>query len=154
MTTAVKPIPDGYHSATPYLCVKDAARAIEFYKQAFGATESLRLADAGGTVRHAEIKIAGASIMLADEFPDMNFRSPQSYGGSPVSLYVYVEDVDAFVDRAVAAGATLVRPVTDEFYGDRAGVVDDPFGHRWSFGTHREDVSPEELQRRFAAFCS
>ena len=92
--------------------------------------------------------------MLADEFPDMNFRSPQSYGGSPVSLYVYVQDVDAFVDRAVAAGATLVRPVTDEFYGDRAGVVDDPFGHRWSFGTHREDVSPEELQRRFAAFCA
>ncbi len=151
MTSKVKPIPEGYHTATPYLIVRDAASAIAFYKQAFGATELMRHADASGRIGHAEIQIGDSHIMLADEFPEMGFRSPQAYGGSPVSIYLYVDDVDAIADRAVAAGAKLDRPVQDQFYGDRSGGVTDPFAHVWHIATHIEDVAPEELRKRAAA---
>jgi PhnB protein len=145
---AVKPIPDNYRTVTPYLIVNDAARALDFYKQALGATERMRLDGPGGKVGHAEIELGDSVIMLADEFPEMGARSPQSLGGSPVSLLLYVEDVDARVARAVAAGATLLRPVKDQFYGDRSGTLADPFGHTWTIATHTEDVSPEEMNRR------
>jgi len=151
MAKTTIPIPAGFEGATPYLCCRDAARALEFYKQAFGATEVMRLADPGGRIGHAEIKIGGALIMMADEHPEFGVISPQALGGSPVSIHVYVDDVDAFVARATAAGATLVRPVADQFYGDRTATLDDPFGHRWSFATHTEDVSADELQRRYKA---
>jgi PhnB protein len=146
---AVKPIPDGYHTVTPYLIVKDAARALEFYKKAFGATETMRLADPSGRIGHAEIKIGDSSIMLADEFPEMGARSPQTLGGSPVSLCLYVADVDAQASQAVAAGAKVVRPVLDQFYGDRSGTFADPFGHVWTIATHKEDVAPEEMSKRY-----
>ena len=149
MSTKVKPIPDGHHGATPYLCCKDAARAIEFYERAFGATELFRLAEPSGRIGHAELKIGDALIMLSDEYAEWGVRSPQSLGGSPVSIHLYVEDVDALAARAVAAGATLQRPVTDQFYGDRSGSLVDPFGHRWNIATHKEDVSAEEMQRRY-----
>ena len=148
---AAKPIPDGYHTATPYLIVRDAARGIEFYKKAFGATEMLRCADPSGKLMHAEIKIGNSPIMLADEFPEMQILGPQSRGGSTVIILLYVEDVDARFSQAVAAGAKVVRPVKDEFYGDRAGTLEDPFGHVWTIATHREDVSSEEMHRRFEA---
>lgn len=154
MTSTAKPIPDGYHGATPYLSVRGASSAIEFYKKAFGATESARLADPSGKIGHAEIRIGDALIMLADEFPEMGVRSPQALGGSPVSIHLYVEDVDALVNQAVAAGATVLDPVDDKFYGDRAGRLADPFGHVWNIATHKEDVSPDEVQRRFAAFLT
>jgi PhnB protein len=151
MTNPVKPIPEGYHSATPYLIVKDAARAIEFYKRAFGATELLRMAAPGGKIGHAEIKIGDSPIMLADEVPDMGALSPESLGGTPVSILLYVEDVDAVFNQAIAAGAKIQRPVKDQFYGDRTGGVTDPFGHVWYVATHKEDVSPEEMRKRAAA---
>ena len=151
MTGKVKPIPEGYHTVTPYLIVKDGARAIEFYKKAFGATELLRMADPGGKIGHAEIKIGDSPIMLADEVPEMGYRSPQAYGGSPVSILLYVEDVDALTSQAIAAGAKVERPVKDQFYGDRSGGVTDPFGHVWYIATHKEDVSPEEMRKRAAA---
>jgi len=144
-----QPIPNEYRAATPYLCVKNAARALEFYKKAFGAKETMRMPQ-GDKIAHAEIRIGDAPVMLADEFPDMNFRSPQALGGSPVNILVYVDDVDRFVERAVKAGAKVTKPVADQFYGDRLGCLDDPFGHSWSFATHIEDVSPEEMQRRVA----
>ena len=147
---AVKPIPEGYHSVTPYLIVKGAAQALEFYKKALGATEVMRLADPTGKVMHAEIKIGDSIIMLADEFPEMGAKSARTFGGSPVSLMVYVEDVDARVAQAVAAGAKLTRPVANQFYGDRTGGVDDPFGYHWYLATHVEDVPPDELERRAA----
>src|SRR5688572_23297811 len=147
---AAKPIPDDYTAATPYLCIKDAARAIDFYAKAFGATEMMRMMQPDGRVGHAEIRIGRAPVMLADEFPEMDFRSPKTLGGTPVNILVYVENVDALVARAHAAGATIQRPVADQFYGDRVGVLLDPFGHSWSFATHIEDVSPEEMQRRAA----
>ncbi len=148
----VKPIPDGYHTVTPYLVVKDAAKAIEFYKVAFGATEFMRMAGPDGKIGHAEIRIGTSPVMLADEFPDMGFRSPQSLGGAAVSLLVYVEDVDARFDQAVTAGATVLRPVKDQFYGDRSGTLTDPFGHVWTIATHKEDLTPEELHKRSEAF--
>lgn len=151
MASTVKPIPEGYHTATPYLIVSGAANAIEFYKKAFGATELLRMPHPGGKVGHAEIKIGDSLIMLADEFPEMNARSPQSLGGSPVNILLYVEDVDRVFDQAVAAGAKVVRPVQNQFYGDRMGGITDPFGHTWYIATHVEDVSPEELRKRAAA---
>lgn len=151
MPQSVKPIPQGYEGATPYLICKGAARAIEFYKQAFGATEMFRLDGPGGRIMHAEIRIAGAIIMLADEFPDMGAHSPETLGGSPVSVYIYVPDVDAFTRRAEAAGTKVLRPVADQFYGDRSVHLQDPFGHRWGFATHVEDVSVEEINRRAAA---
>ena len=142
-------IPSEYRGATPFLCVKDAARALDFYKKAFGAKETMRMPH-GDRIGHAEIRIGDAPVMLADEFPQMGMRSPQALGGSPVNILVYVEDVDRFVERAVKAGAKVTKPVADQFYGDRLGCVDDPFGHSWSFATHIEDVSPEEMQRRMA----
>ena len=151
MTSKVHHIPEGYHTATPYLIIDGAARAIEFYKSAFGATELMRMADPAGKIGHAEIRIGDSPIMLADEAPDMDARSPHSIGGSPVSIMIYVEDVDAVVGRAVAAGATLTRPVEDKFYGDRAGSLTDPFGHTWHVSTHKEDVSPDEMKKRMAA---
>ncbi len=148
---AVKPIPDGYYTATPYLIIKDAARAIGFYKQAFGATELMRFADPSGKVGHAEIKIGNSPIMLADEHPEMGYRGPQSLGGTPVSILLYVADVDALFSRAIAAGAKELRPVKDQFYGDRSGTLVDPFGHVWTIATHKEDVTLEEMNKRAAA---
>jgi PhnB protein len=146
-----KPIPKGYHTATPYLIVKDAAKAIEFYKKAFGAAEMMRMTQPDGRVGHAEIKIGDSPIMLADEFPEMGARSPQSLGGSPVSILLYVQDVDALTNQAITAGAKVVRPVKDQFYGDRSGSLEDPFGHQWHIATHVEDVPPEEMKKRAAA---
>lgn len=147
---AVKPIPEGYHSVTPYLIFDDAARAIEFYKKALGAVELLRMSAPGGRIGHAEIKIGDSPIMLADESPEMGARSARTIGGSPISLMVYVEDVDARVAQAVAAGAKLTRPVANQFYGDRTGGIDDPFGYHWYLATHIEDVPPDELAKRAA----
>jgi PhnB protein len=148
---AVKPIPDGYHSVTPYLSIKGAAKAIEFYKQAFGAREIARMPDPNGQIAHAEIQIGNSRIMLSDEFPDMGFKSPATLGGSPVMIHIYTEDVDAMVNSAVAAGAKLTRPVADQFYGDRSGGLTDPFGHSWYIATHKEDISEDEMARRAAA---
>lgn len=151
MATKPKPIPDGYESATPYLICKDAALAIEFYKNAFGATELERIPMPDGRVGHAELKISGATIMLADEFPNMGCVSPQSLGGTTVRMMVYVADVDAFAKRAAAVGAKILQPPTDQFYGDRNCKLEDPFGHVWMFGSHVEDVSREEIRQRAAA---
>src|SRR3954447_13114919 len=148
---AVKPIPDGYHSVTPYLVVQGAAKALEFYKKAFGATELFRMPGPGGKIMHAEIRIGDSPVMLADEFPEMDARGPQTLGGTPVGLMIYCEDVDALFNQAVSAGAKVLRPVVDQFYGDRSGTVADPFGHKWTIATHKEDVSPEEMKRRMAA---
>lgn len=145
-----KPIPDGYHTATPYLIVDGAAKAIEFYRQAFDAVEVLRLAQPNGRIGHAEIRIGDSVVMLADEFPEMEIRGPHSIGGSPASILLYVEDVDARFQQALAAGATELRPVKDQFYGDRSGTLKDPFGHTWSIATHIEDVPQAEIDRRFA----
>lgn len=147
----VKPIPENYPGVTPYLCVKGGAEAIEFYSKAFGATERMRIAAPGGKVGHAELQIGSGMIMLADEHPDMDFRSPESLGGSPVVIHIYVTDVDAFCESAVNAGATVVRAVADQFYGDRSGQLRDPFGHVWSIATHTEDMTPEEMKKRAAA---
>jgi PhnB protein len=134
---------------TPYLCVRDAAAAIEFYKQAFGATEMFRLADPVGKIGHAEMKFGAAVIMLADEFPNWDFQSPLTYGGSGTSLHLQVDDVDAIFNQAVAAGAKVIRPPKNEFYGERSAKVVDPYGHVWMLAQHVEDVSPEEMQRRW-----
>jgi PhnB protein len=146
---AVKPIPDAYRAATPYMIVSDGAKAIEFYKSAFGATELMRLADDTGKVMHAELRIGDSAIMLADEFPEMGYRSPQALGGSPVSILVYVADVDALAARAIAAGAKETMPVADQFDGDRRGTLTDPFGHVWLVATRKEDISVGEMRRRF-----
>jgi PhnB protein len=147
---AVKPIPDGYRSIAPYLIVADGAGALTFYRRAFDASLRLRLERPDGKIGHAEVVIGDCVIMLADEYPPLAARSPAAYGGSPVGLHLYVEDVDGVVARAVAAGATLTHPVEDKFYGDRMGTIEDPFGHRWYISTHIEDVSPEEIDRRAA----
>ncbi|HJV76645.1 MAG TPA: VOC family protein [Noviherbaspirillum sp.] len=151
MTDKVKAVPEGYHTATPYLTIRNAAQALDFYKRAFGATEVMRMADPNGKVGHAEIRIGDSAIMLSDEFPDMDARSPQLIGGTPVMIHLYVEDADELVKRAVEAGATLQRPVENQFYGDRAGKVADPFGHIWWIATHVEDVPPQEIEKRAAA---
>lgn len=151
MANKVKPIPEGYHTATPYLIVKGGADAIEFYKKAFGAKESFRMMRPDGRVGHAEIKIGDSVIMLADEHPEIGARSPQTIGGSPVSIHLYVEDVDEVFNKAVAAGAKVQRPLQDQFYGDRTGGLLDPFGHAWYVATHIEDIAPEELHKRAAA---
>jgi PhnB protein len=143
-----KPIPDGYNAVTPYLICADAARAIAFYKEAFDATERMRLGAPGGRIGHAEITIGDCAVMLADEHPEMGARAPGSFGGSPVSLVLYVADVDATVARATKAGATMRHPVEDKFYGDRMGSITDPDGHVWHVATHVEDVAPDELRRR------
>lgn len=147
----VKPIPDGYHSITPYLMIKGASEAIEFYKRAFGATEIFRLSHPNGQIGHAEIKIGDSSVMLADPCEQGAFRTPQSLGGSSVALHVYVEDVDAQFAQAVSAGAKAVKPVFDQFYGDRTGTLQDPFGHIWFLATHKEDIALEEINRRAEA---
>ncbi len=146
-----KPIPDGYHTATPYLIVGGAADAIEFYKKAFDATELFRFPAPDGKIGHAEIKIGDSPIMVADEYPEMGYKGPQSLGGSPVSIMIYVADVDKIFDQAVAAGATVKEAVSDKFYGDRLGTVTDPFGHVWHISTHKEDVSLEEMEKRAKA---
>ena len=145
---AVKPIPEGYHSVTPYLIVRGGVDAIEFYKKAFGATELFRFPAPGGKIGHAEIKIGDSPIMLADEYPLMGYKGPQALGGSPVSLMIYLEDLDTVFNRAVEAGASVKEAVQDKFYGDRAGTLTDPFGHVWHVATHKEDVSMEEMERR------
>jgi PhnB protein len=147
---AVKPIPDGYHTVTPYLIISGAAKAIEFYKKAFGAEELFRMGAPDGRIGHAEIKIGDSPIMLADEFPEMGHKGPNSLGGTTVSILLYVKDVDTLAAQAVAAGATVMRPVQDQFYGDRSGTFTDPFGHVWTIATHKEDLSPEEIGRRAA----
>jgi PhnB protein len=151
---AVKAVPEGYHNVTPYLVVKGAAQAIDFYKKTFAATEIMRMNDPSGRIGHAELKIGDSHIMLADEYPEMKFRSPDAYGGSPVSLLLHVSDVDATVELAARNGARLEREVKDQFYGDRMGTIVDPFGHIWSIATHKEDVSPEEMKKRMAAMCA
>lgn len=147
----VKAIPDGYHAVTPYLIVNGAAKAIGFYQRVFGATELFRLPASDGRIGHAEIRIGDSQVMLADEFPEKGARAPSADGGMPVSLMVYVPDVDATFARAIDAGATQVRALQDQFYGDRSGTIRDPFGHVWTIGMHIEDVAPDELQRRFEA---
>jgi PhnB protein len=146
----VSPIPKGFHSVTPYLIVKGAAQAIDYYKKVFGATELFRMDGPGGKVGHAELQIGDSRIMLADENPSMGqgYTSASSLGATPVSLYLYVPDVDRVVERAVAAGAKTLRPVEDQFYGDRSGQIQDPFGHLWGIATHVEDVSPAEMEER------
>jgi len=145
----VNPVPQGYHSVTPYLVVDGAANAIDFYAKAFGAEEVMRM-PMGERIGHAEIRIGDSHVMLADEFPDQGHRGPKSYGGTSVSLMVYLPDVDTVFARALAAGATEERAVVDQFYGDRSGTLRDPFGHCWMLATHVEDVSPEEMRRRMA----
>ena len=149
MATA-KPIPEGYRHVTPYLCVDGAGAAIDFYVEVFGATERMRMPEAQGKIGHAELQIGDSVIMLSDEYPEMGIRGPKAIGGTPVTMSVYVEDVDSVFDRAVKAGAKTLRPVEDQFYGDRSGQFEDPFGHRWSVATHIEDVSPEEMAKRVA----
>ena len=141
-------VPKGYHTATPYLIVKEAARALEFYQSVFGAKEKMRMPGPGGKIMHAEITLGDSIIMLADEFPEMGAVGPLTIGGTPMYLLLYVEDVDAVVARAVAAGVQLLRPVENQFYGDRTATIADPFGHKWTLATHVEDVSQEEMQRR------
>lgn len=150
MSDTVKPIPDGYHTVTPYLIVNDASAAIEFYKAAFGATELMRLEDPSGRIGHAEIRIGNSPIMLASEFPDMKIVGPLALGGTPVSILLYVEDVDAVFKQAVEAGAKVIREVQNQFYGDRTGGVSDPYGHLWYLATHVKDVSLEEMQKHMA----
>jgi PhnB protein len=147
----VKPIPDEYPRVTPYLIVDGASAAIEFYERVFGAIERTRMPGPDGKIGHAELQLGDSMIMLADEYPEMDQRSPKTIGGTPVTLSVYVEDVDDTFDRAVQAGAKALRPVELQFYGDRAGQFEDPFGHRWSIATHVEDVPPEEMAKRAAA---
>ena len=145
---SVQPIPEGHPAVSPYLIVDDATRALEFYKKAFGARELMRHAGPDGRIGHAEVRIGDSVIMLADEHPEVNARSPKTIGGTPVSLHVYVKDVDAVARQAAGAGAKVVRPVQTQFYGDRNGTLEDPFGHQWHISTHVEDVSPAELRRR------
>jgi PhnB protein len=146
----VKPIPEGYHSLTPYLIIDGAADAIEYYKKAFGAVELFRM-DHGGKIGHAEMKIGDSPFMLADEHPEMGYRSPNSIGSTPVSLMIYVEDVDTVYKQAIDAGGKEVKALQDQFYGDRSGTLTDPFGHVWTVATHKEDVAPEEMEKRIAA---
>ncbi len=151
MSSTIKPIPDGFHTVTPYLTIKGAAEAIDFYKKAFGATERFRMNGPDGiNVGHAELVVGNSIVMLADEFPGCN-KSPASLNGTCVAFVVYVENADAAFDRAVRAGARVKLPMENKFYGERAGTVVDPFGHEWTFMTHVEDVSPEELERRAKA---
>ncbi len=148
----VQPIPEGYQRITPYLIVNGASDAIQFYSDVLGATERMRMPAPGGRIGHAEISIGDSIVMLADEHPEMGARGPMAYGGSPVGLVAYVEDVDAVFEKATSHGATPVRPLENQFYGDRTGTFDDPFGHRWTVSTHVEDVSPEEMAERMSAF--
>ena len=148
---AVKPVPEGYHTVTPYLAVDDAAAAIDYYKKAFGATERVRMDTPDGRIGHAELEIGDSLVMLADPFPEASTRPPSELGGTTGSVFLYVEDVDAVVKRAVDAGATVTMEVADQFWGDRFGTVTDPFGQVWSVATHVEDVPPEEMAERAKA---
>jgi PhnB protein len=148
---ATKPIPEGYHTVTPYLAVDDAARAIEFYKNALGAEERVRMEAPDGKVAHAEIQIGDSLVMLSDTFPQSTARPPAELGGTSGSIFLYVDDVDAFVAQAVGAGATITMEIADQFWGDRFGSIADPFGHQWSVATHVEDVPPEEMAERAKA---
>lgn len=147
----VKPIPEGYHALTPYLCVQNAAQAIDFYRKAFDAKELMRMPAPQSRVGHAELRIGDSRLMLADEFPEMDFRSPASIGGTPVHIHLYVKDVDKTAAQAEAAGAKVLRPVADQFYGDRVGTLQDPWGHVWHLSTRKENLSTEELKKRVAA---
>ncbi len=149
----VKPIPDGYHSLTPYLVIDGAAAAMEYYKKAFGATELFRM-EHEGKIGHAEMKIGNSPFMLADGCAEQGQKDPKSLGGSPVGLMIYVDDVDTVYPQAIAAGGTEVRPLQDQFYGDRSGTLTDPFGHLWTVATHKEDVTPEEIDKRLAAMAA
>jgi PhnB protein len=146
----VNPIPEGYPRVTPYLIVDGASDAIDFYTSVLGATERMRMDAPGGRIGHAELEIGDSVVMLADENPEMNARGPRAFGGSPVSLMVYVEDVDGVFGRALEAGAKELRPVENQFYGDRLGAFEDPFGHEWNVASHVEDVPPEEMEKRMA----
>jgi PhnB protein len=146
----VKAVPEGYARVTPYLCIDGASAAIDFYRKIFDARERMRMPAPGGKIGHAELEIGGCVVMLSDEYPEMGVRSPKSIGGTAVTFNVYVEDVDSVFDAAIRAGAKQLRPVANQFYGDRSGQFEDPFGHRWNVATHVEDVSPEEMERRAA----
>jgi PhnB protein len=147
MAANVRPIPEGYHSITPYLIVKDCAKAIEFYRKSFGAEARFRMDTPDGRIGHAELKIGDSVLMLADEFPEMKSLSPQSIGGSPVSIFLYVDDVDTVFNRAVSSGSRILSPVKDQFWGDRHGRVEDPYGHVWEISTHKKDLSADELKK-------
>ena len=151
MAREAKPMPDGFHVITPYLIVKGAGDAIEYYRKAFGATELMRLPQPDGRVGHAELKIGDSVFMLADEFPEMKIVGPATLGNTSVGLLLHVENADAVFDKAVALGARVKKPMADQFYGDRSGTIEDPFGHRWNISHHVEDVSLEEMKRRMAA---
>jgi PhnB protein len=150
MPNKVQPIPKGYHTVTPYLIIDGAAKAIDFYKKAFGAIELVRMPGPDGKIGHAEIRIGDSPVMMADANSKMGHRSPNDLGSTPVSIVLYVEDADKIFNQAVSAGAKSLRPMEDQFYGDRMGTLQDPFGHVWSVGTHVEDVSPEEMKRRMS----
>jgi uncharacterized glyoxalase superfamily protein PhnB len=154
MTKKIKAIPDGYHTVTANLVVRDAAKAIDFYKKAFGAEEIMRMPGPGGKIMHAEIKVGDSRLMIGDEMPEMNCKSPPALGGSPVSFYVYVENADAAFKRAVDAGGTAIMPVSDMFWGDRLGALTDPFGHKWSLAQHVSDPTPEEMKKGHDAFTA
>ena len=147
-------VPKGYRLVTPYLSIKGAAGAIAFYTKIFGAKEVMRIPGPNGTIGHAEITIGDSRIMLADEYPDMNFRGPRAFGGTPVHIHVYMKDADKVAKKAVAAGAKLLRPVADQFYGDRSGSLEDPFGHVWHVATHIKDLSMKEMKKRAAAMAA
>jgi PhnB protein len=151
MAGNVKPVPENYHTITPYLVVDGAAKAIDFYKKAFGATELMRMPAPEDKIGHAELKIGDSVVMLSDAIKEMGHKSPKTLGGTPITLLIYVNDVDATVAGALQAGAETLRPVEDQFWGDRMGGVTDPFGHQWFVATHIEDVSPEEMERRMEA---
>ena len=151
---STKSIPDGYHTVTPYLTVKNAAAALDFYERAFGATVTMRMDGPGGKIMHAEFLLEGSPVMLSDEFPEMGATSPETIGGVASSLMIYLENVDARFEQAIAAGATVEKAVKDQFYGDRSGTLKDPFGHRWTLATHVEDVAPDEIERRVATMMS
>ena len=151
MPTPVKPVPDGYHSVTPYLTLRNASEAIAYYKKAFGATEQVRMDMPGGKVGHAELRIGDSLIMLSDHFPEMPdsvCKDPKALGGTTIGLHIYLDQVDVRFEQAVKAGGKILRPLNDKFYGDRSGTLEDPFGHIWTLSTHVEDVSPEEMERR------
>jgi PhnB protein len=152
MAKAAKPVPEGYHTVSPYLVIRDAAKAIEFYKQAFGARERYRMPGPDGRLMHAELEIGDSILMLSEEFPEMGAPSPQTLNGTTVSIFLYVPDVDAVFKKAVAAGAKELTPVADMFWGDRFGKVADPFGHQWQIATHKEDLTPEEMGKRAEEF--
>jgi uncharacterized glyoxalase superfamily protein PhnB len=155
MAKAAKPIPQGYHTITPHLVVRGAAEAIEFYKRAFGAEELDRSPGPDGKrLMHAEVRIGSSRLLLVDEYPEYGSKSPQALGGSAVTIHLYVEDVDGLFDRAVKAGCTVEMPLMDAFWGDRFGQLVDPFGHKWSLATHKEDLTPEEMAKRAEAFFS